>query len=204
MLGISLALCAGCLHLLNAVLGANDEAHSRAKWTSVVLFAVLCGPVGTAQLPIVAYIRGISSDLSITLVALACLGLRRHLLGLRAIERRERSVLFAVVAAAALLLYPSALGWGDWDAYRLGWGTPGMLLVLLVLSLVCWLRGLRLLPMLVAAALLAWSAGLLESSNLWDYLMDPWLSMAALVYCAKAVIVKLLKLSGWRRPAAVS
>lgn len=193
LLGINLVLCAGCLHLPGAGPGLNGEARPWAKWTSVVLFVLLWAPVGAAQLPIVAYVRGISSDLSITLVVLACLGLGRRLLGLRAIGQRERSALFVVVAVAALFFYPLALGWGDWDAYRLGWGAPGIWAALLILSLVCWLRGLRLLPMLVAMALLAWTAGLLESSNLWDYLMDPWLSIAALVYCARAVIRSFLK-----------
>ena len=205
LLGINLVLCAGCLRLLGAAGGGlSGEARPWAKWTGVVLFVLLWVPVGAAQLPIVAYVRGISSDLSITLVVLACLGLGRRLLGLRAIGQRERNALFAVIAVAAMFLYPLALGWGDWDAYRLGWGALGMWAALLILSLVCWLRGLRLLPVLVAMALLAWTAGLLESSNLWDYLMDPWLSVAALVYCAKAAILKLLKLSGRGRPGAVS
>ena len=204
LLGINLVLCAGCLRLLAAGSSLNGEVRPWAKWTGVVLFVLLWVPVGEAQLPIVAYVRGISSDLSITLVLLACLGLCRRLLGLRAIGQRERSALFAVIAVAALFLYPLALGWGDWDAYRLGWGAPGMWVALLALSLVCWLRGLRLLPVLVAMALLAWTAGLLESSNLWDYLMDPLLSVAALVYCAKAAILKLLKLSGRGRSGAVS
>ena len=41
------------------------------------------------------------------------------------------------------------------------------------------------LPLLVALALLAWVAGVLESSNLWDYLIDPWLATAALFQCVK-------------------
>jgi hypothetical protein len=36
------------------------------------------------------------------------------------------------------------------------------------------------LPALVALALLAWSLDLMESGNLWDYLLDPWLSVFAL------------------------
>jgi hypothetical protein len=179
--GIDLVLCAGCLRLLSWRRGVTRWA----KWVTAACFVLLWYPVGTAHLPILAYIRGISSDLSITLVALACLGLYRRLLVLRAIDPRERVVVNVAVAAAALFLYPLALGWGDWDAYRLGWGAPGMWAVLLALSLICWVKGLRLLPLLVALALLAWVAGVLESNNLWDYLIDPWLATAALFHCIK-------------------
>lgn len=190
LMGIALVLCAGCLRLLDSMRGGSSAAGvSRsarsATWATVICFVVLWIPVGAAQLPLVAYVRGISSDLSTTLVALACLDLHRRLCGLAAVGLRERMAINAVVAVAALFLYPLALGWGDWDVYRAGWGAPGMWVGLMILSLFCWAQGLRLVPILVALALLAWWFGLLESSNLWDYLMDPWLAFAALFQCVK-------------------
>jgi len=182
LLGIDLVLCAGCLRLLGGQCGATRWA----KWVTAVCFLLLWLPVGAAHLPLLAYIRGISSDLSMTLVALACLGLCQRLLGMPAVARREQMALLGVVAVAAVFLYPLALGWGDWDAYRAGWGSFGMWGALLVLSLVCWIKGLRLLPLLLGLSLLAWSAGLMESNNLWDYLIDPWLAIAAFFQCIKA------------------
>ena len=182
LLGIDLVLCAAGLRLLT---GRNGVA-SWAKWSVAACFLVLWFPVGAAHLPLLAYIRGISSDLSMTLVALACLGLCQRLFGIPAVARREKTAFNAVVVLAASFLYPLALGWGDWDAYRAGWGSFGMLGGLLALSLMFWIRGLRLLPVLVGLALLAWSAGLMESTNLWDYLVDPWLAIAALGQSMKA------------------
>ena len=52
--------------------------------------------------------------------------------------------------------------------------------------------GLRLLPMLIAVAMLAWAAGLLESTNLWDYLIDPWLAVGAIFQCLKVTGRQLL------------
>ena len=192
LLGINLALCAGCLRLLCR----GGHARAWTRWTTAFLFMLLWLPVGAAQLPVLAYVRGISSDPSITLLVLACLGLRQHLFGYPGLEQREYKALLAVLAVAALFLYPLALGWGDWDAYRPGWGSFGMLLALLVLSLLCWVQGLRLLPLAVALALLAWTAGLLESANLWDYLIDPWLAIAALMY---GVYGALLGMQKWLR-----
>jgi hypothetical protein len=71
-------------------------------------------------------------------------------------------------------------------------GLPGMWVALLAVSLFCWVKGLRLLPMLVAVALLAWRFGVLESTNLWDYLIDPWLATAALFQCMKFGAGRLL------------
>ena len=186
MLGINLVLCAGCLRLLSW----KAITRAWAKWLTAVFFVVLWLPLGAAQLPVVAYIRGISSDLSITLVVMACVGLSHRVLGTPAITGRERTAVLIAVSTAAVFLYPLALGWGDWDAYRPGWGSTGMCLVLLLVSLVCWFKGLRLLPTLVALALLAWTAGVMESGNLWDYLIDPWLVMSALLF----VLLKYIRL----------
>ena len=179
LLCIALVLSAGCLRLLSWRYGVTPWV----KGISAVFFVLLWCPVGAAQLPLAAYVRGISSDLSISLVAIACLGMYQRLSGVHLVSDRERNVLNLVFAAGALFLYPLALGWGDWDSYRLGWGAPGMWAALLVLSVVCWGKGLRLLPVLIAVGLLAWAAGVLESTNLWDYLIDPWIAVGAIFQC---------------------
>jgi hypothetical protein len=181
LLGIALVLSAGCLRLLSWRYGVAPWV----KWVTVAVFVLLWCPVGAAQLPLVAYVRGISSDLSISLVAIACLGMYRRLSGADLVHCRERNATNVAFAVAALFLYPLALGWGDWDSYRLGWGAPGMWVALLVVSLACWGRGLRLLPMLIALGLMAWATGVLESTNLWDYLIDPWLAAGAIFQCLK-------------------
>ena len=186
LLGIDLVLCAAGLRLLTAGRGFSG-------WTKGVVlacFVLLWLPVGAAQLPLLAYIRGVSSDLSVTLVALSCLGLSHRLFRIPVIATQERMALNGIIAIAALFLYPLALGWGDWDAYRLGWGSWGLWATLLALSLVFWIKGLRLLPLLIALALLAWTVGLMESTNLWDYLIDPWLALSALFQCIKALLLR--------------
>ena len=190
MLGIDLVLCAALLRLL----GRRGRVSWPAKYGVVICFFVLWFPVGAVPLPLLAFVRGISSDLSITLVALASLDLCQRLQKFSAFTaftfaRREKMMLYGVIAMAALLLYPVALGWGDWDTYRFGWGSWGMWLALLALSLLSWFKRRLLLPMLVGLSLLAWSMGLMESGNLWDYLMDPWLAAVSLFHCLR---------SGWQ------
>ena len=188
LLGISLVLTAGCLRVVHGRWGS-------AWWVKclvLVIFAAMWLPAGPAQLPLVAYVRGVSSDLSVTMVALACLGASRRLWGMPVFGSHERDAVMSSVAMAALFLYPMALGWGNWDAYRSGWGSVGMLGGLVFVVLAGWAKGLRLLPLLVALAVLAWATGLMESANLWDYLLDPWLAIAALFQCAKALVFKVL------------
>lgn len=182
LLGIDLVLCAGVLRLI----GGRCRAAPAARWGVAVCFVLLWFPTGAARLPLLAFVRGISSDLSITLVTLAGLALCQRLQGFPVVAQQEKSRLYGVIAMAALLLYPMALGWGDWDTYRLGWGSWGLWTALLALSLFSWLKGWRLVPLLAGLSLLAWSAGLMESGNLWDYLLDPWLALASLFHCLKS------------------
>lgn len=197
LLGIDLVLCAAGLRLF----AGHPAQMRRAGWAVLACFALLWLPAGAAHLPLLAYVRGISSDPSVTLVALACLVLGQRAFGLPALARRNQMALSGAVMAAAALLYPTALGWGNWDAYRLGWGSFGLLAVLFALSAVCWVNGLRLVPALVGLALLAWVVGLLESTNLWDYLIDPWLAVGATLRCLTAG-VQALKARCRRAPAA--
>ena len=193
LLGISLVLCTALLTLLTAWSPANRQAVW-AQWLTLLCFVMLWIPIGAADISVVAYIRGITADLSVTLIGLSAWQLGRRAMGWRTAPHREHMSVLAAVAGAALLLYPLALGWGDWDAYRPGWGSWGMLLALLVLCGGCFAKGLRLLPSLVALALLAWSFGLMESGNLWDYLIDPWLSIFALAFvfikCINFLVVR--------------
>ena len=193
LLGISLVLCGALLALLTSWRGAVRRRLA-IRWVALACFALLWIPVGAAHMPVVAYVRGITADLSITLIALTVWRICHLVLGFRAIAKREETAVMIMLAMAALLMYPLALGWGDWDAYSPGWGSWGMLLVLLVLCFACWAKGLQVLPALVALALVAWSFGLMESGNLWDYLLDPWLSVFALLHVGKIVFIKCARL----------
>ncbi len=188
LLGINLVLCS----TVGWLLCRGGVMPNGVRWVLAVLFLLLWLPVGPAHIPVVSYVRGMSSDLSVTLVLLAALGSRRRVLGLPGLAERERVPLFLGVAIAALLLYPTALGWGNFDAYRLGWGSPAMVLVLLALCVACWFVNLRLLPLLVAGAMLSWAVGLMESGNLWDYMLDPWLVATAFGQCLVSGIRRLL------------
>ena len=180
MLGLTLVLC--------AVVRRTAGSGRWVKWFVAGFFVFLWMPAGPASLPVVAYVRGISSDPSMTLIALACLSMTQGFMDRSLVSRREYTALFAVVALAAVFLYPSALGWGDWDAYRLGWDGKALWLALLAISLLLLSLRLWLLPALVCFALIAWTSGALESANLWDYLLDPWLVIFSISRSVKSLV----------------
>ena len=191
--GIAMALCAGALSLRRF---GRHQNFALSPWVKGLLFALFIALLVLkpgASISLAAFLRGFIGDLSITLLALSAWGLCHRLGYLKSMDKREFKALMLTIAVAALLLYPTALGWGDWDAYRLGWGSWWFLLALLVLCGASASLGLRVLPALVALALLVWTVGLMESGNLWDYLLDPWLSVFALGYVVNEVFIKFLQ-----------
>ena len=177
--GVALVLCAGILRMTCALKTlASMRRYPRAALAGLLLLILLWPALFPISLA--AYVRGISSDLSITLVVLSVWSLLGSLKVARPVHQRELAALMFAVATGALILYPAALGWGDWDAYRLGWSSWLLWAALLVVSAVCWFAGLVVLPSLMSLAMLAWAFNLMESNNLWDYLLDAWLSFYAL------------------------
>jgi hypothetical protein len=142
------------------------------------VFVLMLIPFG--GIPLAAYVRGMSGDLSITTQALLWCALLRPWCDCSMTDHRSRYVLLIMIALAALTLYPMALGIGAFDPYRLGYGEPLFVAVLLLLALSAWFRGLALIALCIAFAELAWAIGWYESGNLWDYLLDPFVASYAL------------------------
>lgn len=196
LIGIDLAACAVLLRATSVLAPASVMPKTSVWWVcvSAIFLIGLWLPFGDAGLSLLAFARGILSDLSVTSVLLASLCIAQRM-GVLPVRDHERRAVHTALTLAALVLYPTALGWGYWDAYRLGWGGAGLVAGLSFLTLLCFWMGLRLLPLLVASALMAWSFGLLESGNLWDYLIDPWIA------CVSIGVALKTGLGLFRRPA---
>lgn len=144
-------------------------------------------------LPPAGYLRGAIGDLSIASLVLLLGSVRYRLLalwrtgvfnaipsGVRNERESARRMLLALIVLVALLLYPMALGWGGFDPYRLGYGNVWFLSGLLVVALLAVFRRAALVALVISLAVLAWVAGWYESTNLWDYLLDPLAAVYAL------------------------
>lgn len=131
------------------------------------------------------FVRGITGDLSITTLALLALALVHSLSNRVLVDDSNRRLTLQAIAIVAVLFYPLALGLTMFDPYRLGYGNVWFMLALLGLAIWAVLRYSTLLALCIALAVAAWSAGWYESPNLWDYLLDPWLAIYAIVVLGK-------------------
>jgi hypothetical protein len=125
------------------------------------------------------YLRGALSDLSMTSLVLSVTAIGSGLSRSEWPSRRELRATFRLTLLGGVLLYPMALGLGPFDPYALGYRSPWLLLVVAVLAGLVWWIGQRLPLICLAAGVAAFAAGLLPSQNLWDYLLDPFVVIAA-------------------------
>jgi hypothetical protein len=144
------------------------------------VFVLMFIPLG--GMPLAAYMRGVTGDLGITTMVLLWYALLRPWCG--ATKGNNRFALLILIALAAFALYPMALGVGMYDPYRLGYGNLQFVVALLLLALAAWFWKFSLVALCIAFATLAWAVGWYESNNLWDYLLDPFVSIYALAAIA--------------------
>jgi hypothetical protein len=184
--GIALGLAA------RAVMGLRLVVPRLSRPRRAIALAAVAGlllvPIGS--LSAVEYVRGLTGDLSVTTLLLLWAAVLGPTPDRSCGRRNPWFVIQLGLAAAAAALYPMALGVGPFDPYRLGYGSPGLLGALGVCALAAWWARLPAIAFGVAAAVLAWALRGYESSNLWDYLIDPF----AAVYAVVALLVRSL---GW-------
>ncbi len=176
-----LGLAGSALVLLWAAVVAGRRAGLRrgGLW-GLGVAAGFAAVVPIGGLPAAGYLRGVIGELSLASLLLLTDGIVRGLRGLGPRPTRDTVSFQVLVGAAGLLLYPLALGVGYLDPYRLGFGDPWMLGVLLSIVLLAWLLDVASVAGWVSLAVLAWGLGAYESRNLWDYLIDPLVTAWAL------------------------
>ena len=148
-------------------------------------------PLPSFGLSPAGFVRGITGDLSIAALVLLWLALVRALTGCSFVEEQSRMAALRVFWIVAVCFYPLALGFGMFDPYRPGYGNLWFMAILLGLAVLAGLRYSRLLALCISLAVVAWSIGWYESTNLWDYLLDPWLAIYALAVQIKHWLIKL-------------
>jgi hypothetical protein len=191
-IAISSAIVLACLA---QALFFKDEGHARI----VVLRALVCfvlanllfWPVFTLflplELPLAAYVRGFTGELSITSMLLLCTAYFSPK------EIYLSSAMKGWIALIAIIFYPLALGLSMLDPYVWGYDSFTLLTAVMAVALAAWFVGSNRIAIILALAILAWAAGWHESTNLWDYILDPFLGLWA--------IASLIR-SAWRARAA--
>ena len=140
----------------------------------IALSNIFFWPLGfSLELPLAAYVRGITGDFSIVTMLLLWSALipsnKPTPLGFK-----------AAIAILAIVFYPFALGLGMTDPYAWGYGSIAFLIGVILVAIVCGLANWSKGVWIIAIAIIAWSAHWHESANLWDYLLDPFLAIWAI------------------------
>lgn len=147
---------------------------------------VFCGCFVAMYLPIggtsvVGYTRGLIGDLSMTTQILLTCSVVAHLFDRKLLSDADRKVVLTVVAIAGLLFYPMTLGLTRIDPYELGYNSLVLILGLALLSVWGWRRRPGA-AVLIPIGLIAFQIGVLESNNIWDYLLDPLVTLYSWVW----------------------
>lgn len=130
------------------------------------------------------YFRVVSGSLSITTILLLVIFLLQRIFDQRMISAADRSAILYGVAGAGLVLYPTALGLLSVDIYRLGYQPIFLLLLLLIMAISMWVLAYRTVAMFIVIPVIMFNLHALESINLWDYLIDPFVMLYALGWVA--------------------
>jgi hypothetical protein len=135
------------------------------------------------ELPLAAYVRGVIGDLSIFTLLLLWSSLLPK-------EQLTPVVFKVTVLCFAVMFYPVALGYGMLDPYAWGYHSYVLLSGVILFTVICGLAGWTKGVWIFSLAIIAWSVHWHESSNLWDYLIDPLLVIWTLCSLMKRVLRK--------------
>ncbi len=124
-------------------------------------------------LPLARWLISINANFSISLTALVFGKVWENAAGIRLLDRKAilSSSMFGLTVGLAL--YPMALGLGRLDPYEFGWSFSWLFVLLMVITVILLFTKNRFGIVLVAC-ILGYDLQLLESPNLWDYLVDPF------------------------------
>ncbi|MCU7800942.1 MAG: hypothetical protein KZQ70_12565 [gamma proteobacterium symbiont of Lucinoma myriamae] len=133
------------------------------------------------------YLRGIVNDLSIS----SCILLGYYFISsgtTASVNKNNTLPAFYLTALIGLFFYPAALGLGEFDPYSWGYinkahnhySTLIFIVCLAGLMYFSFLKQYNLLLFCLVLSTLTYQFGILESQNLWDYLLDPLIFIYAL------------------------
>ena len=183
--------------LLGLWLMRRPALSARPIAALALALGLLCLPIaGTTPL---LYLRGVFGEFSVTATAVLVALIAGRIHPAAQPARRELICLACLIAPVAVWFYPLSLGLTLVDPYELGYEASHaweMSAVLVVAGIVAWLRAYYLVVAVLSAALLSYQMALLESDNLWDYLLDPASAITALYYLGSLLGGALL--ARWR------
>ncbi len=184
--GTDIAGLVGVILLTIAIICYLIRPVTNLNWRRHIVCATIPILIWKAS-SLITILRGITGDLSISSVLFLLLFLSnnlsiRHNLKIKDLSQPPHSstLNYLILACGAIVLYPFALGVGHIDTYRLGFGNTYFLILLAYGTIIAYRNKLQLVAWSILLAVATWTIGWYESTNLWDYLLDPWISLYAI------------------------
>ncbi len=147
----------------------------------VVIVSALLLLASVDGISLAEHLRGLWGDPSVTTVGI----LFAFVLWPRSLPKRptRRGALVVATVGSALLYLPalSGLTLFGMDPYSLGYSPWAIITALLLASVALWRIVDLVWIRLISYAMLAYGLHILESDNLWDYLVDPGLVIGVVV-----------------------
>lgn len=151
------------------------------RWTllTVTLIAAFMPINGLAA---ITYFRALTGDMSMTTTILCALFAYMQLHDKTPVKVSTLSALCGLIIVGASFLYPLELGLTIYTPYTLGYGSNLFFAALLLITLIAWKFENHLIVLCILTASAAYLLNLLESRNLWDYLIDPVCTLFSIVF----------------------
>jgi hypothetical protein len=137
------------------------------------------------SLPLSGYVLGVVSNLSISTLLILILSIAPIS------QLKIPTNFYLAISFLGTLFYPLSLGFTMFDPYALGYGNKFFFYFLITLCLVLFLCRQYACSLIISLAVIFWSFNLNESTNLWDYLIDPFLYFYSTFVSLKLVFSRL-------------
>ncbi|PCJ43067.1 MAG: hypothetical protein COA99_07880 [Moraxellaceae bacterium] len=171
---------------------------SKSRVLIAIIIAATCA-LTFSNLLLPLYIRGLIGDLSIVSQLLLAIYIVSSVGGIPVSTARkneyQRLSLFMIITAC--WFYPTTLGLTYFDPYAFGYKAAAfhwcVTLYFFFAALIFYRKKHLWACSIIAIATLGFYLHLLESDNYWDYMIDPGLTLGALIYLISNGIILLKK-----------
>jgi hypothetical protein len=181
-----------CLQFAAVHCGVNARGARRLLLLGLIAIGILAVPV--RGIVIARWVASINANFSIPFTGLLAVTVWERAFANKIFSARDWSAGWMFGAIGGLALYPMALGLGKFDTYEWGWNfSPLFTGIAALTGLLVWKQ--NRFGILLLLAIVAYRLRLLESTNYWEYVLDP-------VYCLVSILVlswRLGKCCCWRR-----
>jgi hypothetical protein len=174
-----------CLQHLAEWRGFRARGAGLLVLTSVVALAVLLIPI--QAIAIARWIAGVNANFSVPLTAVLAVAVYERAFARPVFSPADWTACWSFGAIGSVALYPLALGLSRFDPYEWGWRfSPLFAIVAALTGWLLWKQNRFGLVLLVAV--LAFHLRVLESTNYWDYLLDPMYGLISIVALVRRLV----------------